>query len=349
MKKTNKLLIAVTLAAAVAQPAAAQRASLGDLHLIEGVDMGFYGSLRLGYESVQPDNEGPQLNDYTGFRDAYSRVGFKASTALTDSITAGITYEVPLDLANGDVSTPDDENEDVRVAKFELSGDWGSVWVGQDWLPYYNAISYKVDLFDSYYSGWATFAAFRRGDSIGFNVPVAGVNVSGAYSKGNYYGSSIEHRTQLAVSKDIGKWSLAAAVEDINQALDGTYYALAAGYTSGPWYVGAKYETVSSDRKTRGSFNEDGSEMYNVLVAYTSGLHTYQATAGQADGFGESIFHAGWRYQFHPQTRVFVEYYSEEETAAIAPERKSTLGDDGEFIASASGGQAVTVGLRYDF
>ena len=348
MKKTNKLLIAMAFAAAGAQPAVAQQASLADLHIIPGVDMGFYGSLRLGYESVQPDKEGPLLNDYTGFRDAYSRVGFKASTPLNDDITASIKYEVPLDLANGRFSTPDDPSEDVRVAKFELSGDWGSVWVGQDWLPYYNAIAYKVDSFDSYYSGFATFAAFRRGDTIAFNVPVAGLNVSGAYSEGNQSGSSVEHRTQLAVTKDIGKWSLAAAVDQIDQALDVTYYGLAASYTTGPWYVGAKYETVSSDKNTSG-FNEDGSAMYNVLVGYTSGLHLYQATVAQADGFGESIFHAGWRYQFHPKTRVFVEYYSEEETAAIAPERKSTLGTDAAFVGSASGGQAITVGIRYDF
>lgn len=346
MKKTNKVLIAAAFVAAGIQPASAI-----ELNWIDGVDMSVYGSLRLGYESVQPDNEGPLLNDYTGFRDAYSRVGFKASTLLNDDITASIKYEVPLDLANGDARTPDGRTENVRVAKFQLSGDWGNVWIGQDWLPYYNAISYKVDLFDSYYSGFATFAAFRRGDSIAFSVPVAGLNVSGAYSKGNQNDrqrDSVEHRTQLAITKDIGNWSLAAAVDDINAGTDVTYYGLGASYTVGDWYFGAKYETVASD-VSRGSYNEDGSEMYNVLVGYTSGLHTYQATVAQADYFGETIFHAGWRYQFHPQTRVFVEYYNEEETAAIAPERKSTVSGNGNFIGSASGGQALTIGLRYDF
>lgn len=128
-----------------------------------------------------------------------------------------------------------------------------------------------------------------------------------------------------------------------------TYYGLGASYASGPWYVGAKYETVDSDVSTRGSFNEDGSEMYNVLVGYTTGKHTYQATVGQADGFGEQIFHAGWRYQLNAKTRLFLEYYQEEETAAIADERKSTLSGEGDFIGAASGGKAATVGVRYDF
>jgi len=341
MKKTNKLLMAMTVAAAGAQPAVAAI----DL---DGIEASVYGSLRVAYESVQPDEENAALSDYTGSRDAYSRVGAKASFPLNDDITASLTYEIPLDLANTRIGTPDDGDEKVRVAKFQLSGDWGNVWIGQGWLPYYNAISYKVDLLDSYYTGWATLANFRRAETIAFSVPVAGLNVSGAYSTGNQNGSNIDHRTQLAVTKNIGKWALAAAVDDVDNSgtnLDVTNYGLGLGYTSGPWYVGAKYETVSSDKTTSG-YNEDGMEMYNLLVAYTSGLHTYQATVAQADYFGESIFHAGWRYQFHPKTRVFVEYYSEEETAVIAEERQSSLNN---WPTGSGGGEAVTVGLRYDF
>ncbi|MEH6358491.1 MAG: porin [Pseudomonadales bacterium] len=347
MKKTNKLLIATAFAAAGIQPASAAI----DLNWVDGVDMSVYGSLRLGYESVRPDKETPALRDYTGTRDAYSRVGFKASTALNDDITASIVYEVPLDLANGDARTPDGRTEDVRVAKFQLSGDWGNVWVGHDWLPYYNAISYKVDLFDSFYSGFSTFAQFRRGDSVGFNFPVAGLNVSGAYSKGDSNDrqrNSLEHRTQLVVTKDIGKWSLAAAVDNINAGTDVTYYAVAAGYTTGPWYFGGKYEIADSDVGA-GTFNEDGSVSWNALASYTSGLFTYTGMYGQTDNFGEQYTHLAARYQWRPDTRFFVEYYYEEETAALAPERKGSLAGTGDFIGAASGGDAITVGLRYDF
>lgn len=351
MRKINKLIITTTLAAAGAQPAVAAV----DIDLIPGVDISVYGSLRWGYESVRPDNETAALRDYTGPRDAYSRVGFTAFTPLTDSITAGIIYEVPLDLANGDARTPDGRTEDIRVAKFQLSGDWGNVWVGHGWLPYYNAIAYKVDLFDTFYSGFSTFAAFRRGDTIAFNVPVAGVNVSGAYSKGNRNDrqrDNVDHRKQLAVTKDIGNLSLAAAMEDVKTetgGLDVTYYAVAAGYTTGPWYFGAKYETVDSDNNVSGTFNEDGSASYNVFASYTSGLHTYKGMVGQLDGFGEGFTQVGWAYQWRPDTRFFVEYYTEEETAAIAPERKGSLAGTGDFIGAASGGDVMTVGVRFDF
>jgi len=359
MKKTNKRLIEMTFAAAAVAAAVAAQPAVAAIELdwIDGVDMSVYGSLRLGYESVRPDKETAALDDYTGFRDAYSRVGFKASTALTDSITAGITYEVPLDLANGDARTPDGRTEDVRVAKFQLSGDWGNVWVGHGWLPYYNAISYKVDLFDTFYSGFSTYSAFRRGDTVAFSVPVAGLNVSGAYSKGDRNDrqqDTVDNRKQLAVTKNIGNLSLAAAVEDVknkpgNSGSDVTYYAVAAGYTTGPWYFGGKYETVDSDISTNGAFNEDGSASYNVLASYTTGLHTYTGMVGHLDGFGEDYSQIAYRYQWRPDTRFFVEYYTEEETAAIAPERKGSLAGTGDFIGAASGGDVITVGVRYDF
>jgi len=344
MKKTNKALITMAFAAAVAQPAAAI-----DLDLIEGVDTSFYGSFRMQLENVRPDNEVPGFSDYTSVRDAYSRVGFKASTSLNDDITFTAQYEQPLDLAKGDANGPLNQNDKERVAKLQLSGDWGRIWIGEDWLPYYNAIAYKVDLFDSYYSGFATFAAFRRDETIGFNLPVAGFDVSGAYSKGNYSegDDGVESRKQLAVSKTMGNLTVAVAVDDVKSdswSGDLTYYGIGAGYTTGPWYIGAKYETVDSD--VASGWLEDGSSTYNIFASYTVGLHTYAAGVSQIDNFGETLFQAEWTYKFHPQARVFVDYYQEEENAAIAPERDSTYA--GDWVDS-SGGQVVLVGIRYDF
>lgn len=345
--KNNKLLIAATFATAVIQPVAAI-----ELDWIDGVDMSAYGSLRISAEAVRPDNETPDLEDYIGFRDAYSRLGFKASFPLTDNITASFVHEVPLDLANGEVRTPDGRSEKVRVSKAQVSGDWGRVWVGQDWLPYYSHVASKVDLFNSYYSGFASPASLRRGDSIGFDLPIAGLDVSAVYSKGDINGlqrSSTEKRTQLSVSKSIGGLTLSAAVDRIDNTIDSRFYGVAASYTMGNWYFATKYETIASDNQTSGTYAEDGSDFYNILASYTSGLHTYTATAAQADAFGENIFHAGWSYQYTPQTRFFVEYYSEEETALIAPEREASLANDGNFISAASGGQVITAGVRFDF
>lgn len=347
MKKTNKILIAMAFATAGVQPAIAGT----DIDLIPGVDLNVYGSLRVAAESVRPND----INDYTATRDAYSRVGFKASFSLTDSLTASIVHEVPLDLANGDARTPDGRTENVRVSKFQLSGDWGNLWVGQDWLPYYNNISYKVDLFDSYYSGFATFAPFRRGDSIGFNTTVAGLYVASVYSKGDVNdrqsnGSTLDDRWQLALSKSFDNLTIAAAVDNLDDANNTTYYGLGLGYTVGSWYIGAKYETIDSDVTTNGAFNEDGNDVYNLFASYTTGKHTFSAMVAEFEGFGGDIFHGGWRYQYTPSTRFFVEYYDEETVGAIAPKRDSTLSGDRSFSQfSSGGGSAVTAGIRFDF
>ena len=39
------------------------------------------------------------------------------------------------------------------------------------WMPYYNAIAYPVDMFSSYYSGFATYTTFRQGDTISYYTP----------------------------------------------------------------------------------------------------------------------------------------------------------------------------------
>jgi predicted porin len=157
----NKNLIATTMAMTLTAPAAANA---------DEINFQFYGSARVHAESVRPDDTSV-LDSYTGIRDAYSRIGFKADYAIGDSMELLGHLELPLDLANKAVQDPWDQDEDIRVAQIGLRGDFGSVSYGQMWLPYYNAIAYPVDMFSSYYSGFATYTAFRRGDTIAYYSP----------------------------------------------------------------------------------------------------------------------------------------------------------------------------------
>jgi predicted porin len=125
------------------------------------VEFDFYGSLRLQYEAVDPDG----ASSYTGFRDAYSRIGFNANAPLAQGMNAFAQLELPLDLANGAVQDPYDNDEDIRIARIGVDTGFGTFIYGQDWMPYYNAIAFPVDMFSSYYSGFATFTAFRLGES----------------------------------------------------------------------------------------------------------------------------------------------------------------------------------------
>ena len=136
----------------------------------QALDTNFYGSLRIAAENVQPDDD-EALESYSGFRDAFSRVGGVVSGPLTDGLTASIKLELPLDLANGKVQRPADEEDELRVFKAQLSGSFGTVWVGKDWTPFYNNIAYPIDYFSSYYSGWATTTSFRVPDMLAYVSP----------------------------------------------------------------------------------------------------------------------------------------------------------------------------------
>ena len=65
------------------------------------------------------------------------------------------------------------------------------------------------------------------------------------------------------------------------------------------------------------------------------------------DGYGETVFHGGWDYQYRKDLKFFVEYYQEQETAAIANKGKTTVSGEG-YSPADSGGRALMVGMRFD-
>ena len=102
------------------------------------VDASLYGSLRLGVEAVEPDNEAGNFGSYTDLRDAYSRVGVKVSESFADDWTVMGQLELPLDLANMDIHSPYDDEDDIRIAKIQVSGPMGTLWYGRGWMAFYN-------------------------------------------------------------------------------------------------------------------------------------------------------------------------------------------------------------------
>ncbi|MCA1790548.1 MAG: porin, partial [Thioalkalivibrio sp.] len=168
------------------------------------IEFDFYGSLRIQYEAANPDG----ASSYTGFRDAYSRMGFTANAPLVDGVDAFAQLEIPLDLANGAVQDTFDNDEDIRIAKVGLNTDFGTFAYGQDWMPYYNAIAYPVDMFSSYYSGFATFTSFRVSDSLFYYSPdISGFSFGASYSDKGGYGKSdgsADDRYQLTASYSLG-------------------------------------------------------------------------------------------------------------------------------------------------
>jgi predicted porin len=308
------------------------------------LDFDFYGSVRVHGESVHPDKEvGPNAFDsYAGWRDAYSRIGFNAEHAFGDT-TAYAKLELPLDIPNKAVQDPWNQDEDIRIGKLGLKGGFGDVAVGQMWMPYYNAIAYPVDMFSSYYSGFATYTTFRKGDTVAYYTPKwGGFSLGAAYSADN--GNNDDDRWQGTVSYSVNGLTLAGGVDALGGDDDSNIWgASVAWQATDALYVGAKYEVFDSDANS--GYGEDGDAATNLYAGYTVGKNTFKGMVADVEKYGETIFHLGWDYQYRPDLKFFVEYYSEEETAAITA-KHGGLGDE---CWDCSGGYAAVAGLRYDF
>lgn len=331
--KFSKVCIPVTISA------------LSASHAVMAVEADVYGSLRVGVEAVDPDNAAGNFGSYGALRDAYSRVGMKLSHSFNDDWLALLQVELPLDLANVDLHSPNDEGDTVRIAKVQLSGPFGTAWYGRGWLAYYNYIAYPLDYFSSYYSGWATLTTFRREQTFYYATPTwSGLQLAFASTDDN--GTASDRRNQYVASYSNNGLTLAAGRDDLG---DGGYAinGISATYSTGPWYLAAKYEQLDGG-------TNDGESATNLLVQYAiDGKNTVRGMIADVEawGYGDKVLHLGWDHQYRDDLKFFVEYYQEESTAAISDRRKSTYSTgDASFAAPAdSGGRVLTVGLRYDF
>ncbi len=356
----SKRLLAASVAFALAVPVSGMAESSSDE--ASALDFDFYGSIRMQGEYVDPDDNSVE-DDYFGFRDAYSRIGAKASYD-TGAVTFFGQVESGLDLANFRVQGPYEQNDTgahendqlwdhLRIAKVGISGDFGTLAYGQDWLPYYNAIAYPVDMFSTYYSGFATYTAFRRNNTLAYYSPDwSGLSFSGGYSHegGNEDSSGdLDDRYQLTASYNLGNTTFSAGVDDMGGSADMSIYGLSLMHTmenvgDGSIYIGAKAERISSDIETD-VYGEDGDTAVNLFASYTVGKHTFKGMIADVPKYGENLFHAGYDYQLMEDLKLFAEYYYEEETAAITTRR----GGAADTLWAADGGQTVSLGFRYDY
>ncbi|MGC9456279.1 MAG: porin [Halothiobacillaceae bacterium] len=326
-----------------------------------GVQADFYGSLRLQGEYVDPGNQNV-LGDYFGLRDAYSRIGGRLSYSWS-AVTGYAHLEIPLDLANLKIQGPYEQNDtgshaadqltdSVRIAKIGVQGDFGNLAFGQDWVPYYNAIAYPVDMFSSYYSGFATYSIFRRNKMLAYYSPsLAGFSFAGGYMReggnqeadGNY-----DDRYQLTASFSFGSTTISAGLD--NQGGEGSnkLYGLSFMHTieeagPGSLYLGGKIERFNSNYDS--GYGADGDTAANLYAGYSMGKNTFKAMIAKVDNYGDRIIHLGYDYQWNDNLKLFAEYYNEEETAAITTRR----GGAADTRWNADGGQVFLVGARYDF
>ena len=265
------------------------------------LDYDFYGSFRVHAESVNPDIT-DTLEPYTGWRDAYSRLGVSISQDFGSEGASSFyaILELPLDIPNAAVQDPWDQDEDIRIAKIGMSGRFGDVAVGQMWLPYYNAIAYPVDMFSTYYSGFATYSVFRRGDTLSYYTPkFAGLSGSFGFSDGKgaeEANGNQDDRLQATISYDFARLTLSGGLDHLGGANDWkTWGASAAWQATDALYIAAKYEI--HDSSIDSGYGKDGDTAMNFYLGYTLGKHTFKGMVADVDGYGEGIVHVGYDFQ----------------------------------------------------
>ena len=308
--------------------------------MAQEVTFDFYGSARFQVESVSPDGAD---DSYTGTRDAYSRIGFNAEYAPAENFAIVGQLELPLDLANREVRDPDKvADEDVRIAQIGVQGDFGSFYYGRSWMPYYNAIAFPVDMFSSYYSGFATYTTARVDDTFSYYSPsFNGLSFAASWSDGGGIGD--DNRIQATASYNVGDTTLSLGMDDRDGEDNLRYYAASVMHSIGDWYFAAKYEYTDSDKKLAG-YGADGDEAINLFASYTLGQHTFKGMIAKVDNYGGDIYHLGYDFQVRSDLTLFVDYYSEDEGAAIADAKRAP-----SVGGNVVDGSAFAVGARFDF
>lgn len=311
----------------------------------------FYGSLRMQAERVSPDRR-DRVDAYTALRDAYSRLGVKIDYPLDATLALLGHLEIPVDSANFRLRDPYDQQESLRIARIGLRGRAGAISYGQQWMPYYNAIAAPVDMFSSYYSGFATYTVFRVARTIAYETPeLHGFSMAAAYAGSSANSVSTSRidarRWQATATYTRGDTRIAAGIDDRGNAGYGNnrLYGLSASHRLDKLYLAMKVEVFDTGNRRPGAFSTDGNRAINLFSSYVVGKSTVKLMLAKVENYGGNIVHLGLDYALSDKHTLFAEVYREADTAALFPRRGGLADAD----PGMRGGHAIAVGFRYDF
>ena len=121
----NKKLIAVAVSAAVMAPVASQ------------ADVTVYGRINNGLDFTDDDRDADSKTDVSAIS---SRFGIRASADVGNGMTASARYEF--------ATRTDREQEnitDLRIGTVGLTGNFGSVTIGNQWSAFYDTVGTHID------------------------------------------------------------------------------------------------------------------------------------------------------------------------------------------------------------
>ncbi len=253
----NKKLIALGVAAALTAPLAAQA----------GVEV--YGEARASLDFVtNNDNTAGAEDSAISLSSNKSRIGFRGDEDLGNGLSALWQFEQQMDFDTGAANTS------ARDTFIGLGGGFGTVLAGHLSTPYKSSTNY-MDVFRN-----------TRGD---YNAIMGSVN-------GNVVFDNRADNAIAYMTPDMNgfKASVAYILSDINNdddlpistaGNDRDAYSLSAGYTNGPLFVTAAYESLNA----AGVGGDDASAWkiggtYTITDATTIGAIWESADVGGANG-----------------------------------------------------------------
>ncbi|MGL1958402.1 MAG: porin [Colwellia sp.] len=192
----------------------------------------FYGSLRLGVDYVDANTTDDALNG----RDYLSRVGFKASTALSDGLTGLALIEYGLRGDDG-VNFNQNNKPGLRQITIGIKGDFGKITYGSQTLIWHKFVrgAYFSDGLDSLRQG-----AIRDDDMLQWQKTYNNWKFGAAIQTEKQDGDSIDQYQLAAQYKNQNLKLQAALAADQQGENTGNLYGFRA------WYDISKAFTVSA-------------------------------------------------------------------------------------------------------
>lgn len=262
-------------------------------------EVSFYGSLRAMVETADHENG-------DNFKDALSRIGVTGSHDLGNGLTAFGTYELKVDVAEGELGS--ETSSDARVAKIGLSGDFGTVQVGRMWSAFYNAIGYAGDQLwwnsaPAYYTidyNWNDFETTHRiGKAIMYTTPdLNGFQASALYSDDQEQG-------QLTASyKASDSLTLTAGIIDDRHD---DAVGVAAYYSGNGFYLNGMF--IDKDNVGKGVDLIGGIPSGKNL--YTLGLSSFkEQDEGHDIGGDFDAVILAYQHSIHPSLKLWAEFWA---------------------------------------
>jgi len=301
----SKKLLALAVAAAVAAPVSATYAASGA-----------YFSLR---DSVNFTDNGSKT--FVKEKNNGSRIGAKMTEDLGNGLKGFGRFEIKVDTATSGGFTGG------RLGYVGIGGAFGSVAIGQQWGPYYNALGD----FDVFNAAGATFfqGPFRLSNSLVYTAPSSDVFSGQLALVMNGFDATVANDQTGVDQVHVGaKFSFGPATLGLgyvsdqvndNNDLFGATLSLAFGNATIFFNGEAKQQAVGSDINT-----------YHAVAQFKSGKTRFRAGYATNDDTNDDAFQLGVEHKITGTFRFWAEYEN------VSPDKGSSTSN-------------ISIGMRKDW